>query len=146
MVRGILDGYPLFMLKCWGLVKTLFTVVLVSLASFAHVGFAQTTGSSPPLKAAQLMGLKVEDTDGRKVGTVRNLIIDMRTGRIRYAVIGSGGFIGVRSTLKLAPAQIMSAATTKRETLSVNATMEQWKNAPTFKSSQLSSLAEPGRA
>ena len=146
MVPGILDEYPLFMLKCRGLVKTLFIIVLASFAACARVALAQTTGPSQPLKAAQLTGLKVEDTDGRKVGTLRNLILDMRTGQIRYAVIGSGGFMGVRSTLKLAPAQIMSAATTKRETLSVNTTMEQWKGAPMFKASQLASLSEPGRS
>jgi sporulation protein YlmC with PRC-barrel domain len=134
------------MLKCRRAVKTLFTIVLAWLAASTQAGFAQTTGSYPPLRAAQLTGLKVEDTDGRKIGTLRNLILDMRTGQIKYAVIGTAGFVGIRSTLRLAPAQIMSAATTKRETLSIDTTWDQWKSAPTFKSSQLPLLAQPGQA
>lgn len=107
---------------------------------------AQTNMFSPPLKAERLMGAKVEDTDGQKVGTLRNLIINTRTGQIQYAVIGSGGFIGVGATLRLAPSQIMSAATTKRETLSIDTALDEWKGAPRFKSSQLASLSEPNHA
>lgn len=131
------------MLKYSGLVKTLLTTVLVLIAGIDQIARAQTHEFSPPLRATQLMGLKVEDTDGRKVGTVRNLILDARTGQIKFAVIGSGGFIGVRSELRLAPAQIMSAATTKRETLSINTTLNRWKGAPTFSRSQLAFLAYP---
>jgi sporulation protein YlmC with PRC-barrel domain len=130
------------MLKCSGVAKTLITV-LVSIAAIVQIAHAQSHEVSAPLRATQLMGLKVEDTDGEKIGTLRNLILDMRTGQIKFAVVRSGGFIGVGSTLKLAPAQIMSAATTKRETLSINATLGRWKEAPGFSRSQLASLADP---
>lgn len=132
------------MLKCAGVVKTL--TALVSILAFAQIAGAQSRDFSLPIKATQLTGLKVEDTDGQKVGTVRNLIIDMQTSRVKFAVIASGGFAGIHSTLKLAPAQIMSAATTKRETLSINATLGQWKGAPAFSRSQLASFAEPKAA
>ncbi len=132
------------MLKCAGVVKTL--AALVSVLVFAQIAGAQSQIFSLPLKAEQLVGLKVEDTDGQKIGTVRNLILDMRTGEVKFAVIGSGGLAGIHPTLRLAPAQIMSAATTKRETLSINATLGQWKGAPTFNRSQLASLAEPAAA
>jgi sporulation protein YlmC with PRC-barrel domain len=107
---------------------------------------AQTTHVSLPLKAQQLMGMKVEDIDGQKIGTIRNLVLDTRTGQLKYAVIGSGGFLGVRATLRLAPAEVMSAATAKRQTLAINATAAQWSHAPVFKWSHLASLAEPTRA
>src|SRR5215831_16370296 len=107
------------MLKCSGVAKTLITI-LVLIAAIAQVAHAQTHEFSAPLRSTQLMGLKVEDTDGEKVGTLRNLILDMQTGQIKFAVIASGGFVGIGSALKLAPVQIMSAATTKRETLSIN--------------------------
>jgi sporulation protein YlmC with PRC-barrel domain len=128
------------------MVKAFFASVLLLAATCARTVPAQTNEFVSPLKAGQLIGLQVEDTDGRKVGTLRNLILDVRTGRVRYAVIASGGFIGIRPILRLAPAQMMSAATTKRETLSLNTTMGQWKGAPAFKPSQLSSLAEHSQA
>ena len=129
------------MLKCAGVVKTL--TALVSVLAFAQIAAAQSQEFSLPLKAQQLTGLKVEDNDGQKVGTLHNLIIDMRTGRVKFVVIASGGLAGIHSTLRLAPAQLVSAATTKRETLAINATLSQWKGAPTFNRSQLASLTDP---
>jgi len=107
---------------------------------------AQTSSVSLPLRAEQMMGMKVEDTDGRKLGTIRNLVLDTRTGQLKYAVIGSGGILGVRATLRLAPAQVMSAATARRQTLSINVTAEQWNRAPVFKWSHLASIAQPAQA
>lgn len=132
------------MLKCSVVLKSLFTLLLVSIIVCPQIAGAQTR--ELPLKAAQLMGVKAEDTDGVTIGMVRNLIVDTRSGQLKYAVIASGGLMGFRSTLRLAPAQIMSAATTKRETLSVNATLDHWRRAPVFKSSELALLAQPGRA
>lgn len=108
---------------------------------------AQNSGSfSLPLNADSLIGMRVEDTDGQKIGTVHNLILDARSGQLKYVVIGSGGILGVRATLKLAPAEVMTAATTKRQTLAINATTGQWNRAPVFKASNLASLAQPAEA
>jgi sporulation protein YlmC with PRC-barrel domain len=107
---------------------------------------AQTNHLFSPLRTEQLLGLNVEDSDGRKIGTLRNLIVDMQTGTLRYAVVSSGGIAGVGTTSRLAPAQFVSAATTKRDTLAINVTTARWNATPSFKSSQLASLAEPGRA
>jgi sporulation protein YlmC with PRC-barrel domain len=127
-------------------VKILFALPLVMTLAWAVLGAAQTNPFFTPLKAGQLFGMKVENSDGQKIGTLRNLIVDIRNGELKYAVIGSGGFFGVRSTLKLAPAQIMSAGTTKRDTLAVSVTGGQWRLAPVFKASSLASLADPDRA
>ena len=114
--------------------------------AWAVLGAAQTNPFFTPLKAGQLMGMKVENSDGQKIGMLRNLVVDVRGGELKYAVIGSGGIFGVRSTLKLAPARIMSAGTAKRDTVAVFVTGEQWRLAPVFKASTLGSLADPLRA
>jgi len=101
---------------------------------------------SPPLRARQLEGMKVEDSDGQKAGTVRNLVLNLNTGNLRYVVIGYGGVLGIRATLKLAPTQVMSAATAKKQTLAINATSQQWRGAPEFKYSGLTAIAEQDRA
>ncbi|HWD93501.1 MAG TPA: PRC-barrel domain-containing protein [Verrucomicrobiae bacterium] len=124
-------------------VKILFALPLAVTLAWALLGAAQTYPFSTPLNAGKLFGMKAENSDGQKIGTVRNLIIDTRSGELKYAVIGSGGFFGVRSTLKLAPAQIMSAGTAKRDTVAVFVTGEQWRLAPVFKASSLVSLGDP---
>jgi sporulation protein YlmC with PRC-barrel domain len=127
-------------------VKIVFALPLVVTLAWALLGAAQTNPFFEPLRAGQLMGMKVEDTDGQKIGTIRNLVLDTRTGNLKYAVIGSGGILGVHASLKLAPAQVLSAATAKRATLAIFATTERWKHAPVFKSSNLASFANPDRA
>ena len=127
-------------------VKLLFAMPLAAALLWTLFASAQTNPFYAPLKAGQLTGMKVEDTDGGKVGTVRNLVLDLRDGELKYVVIGSGGFLGVRATLKVAPAQVMSATTTKRQTLAVNVSTPQWNHAPAFKSANLAALADPRQA
>ena len=40
-------------------------------------------------------GWPVEDQAGRVLGTVNHLLIDMRHGQVAYAVVASGGFLGL---------------------------------------------------
>ncbi|HXT13667.1 MAG TPA: PRC-barrel domain-containing protein [Candidatus Angelobacter sp.] len=128
-------------------VRLVLALGLATIALWTFPAVSQTKKYLPqPLKASSLMGMRVEDTDGHKIGTIRNLVLDTRSGTLRYAVIASGGVFGVDATLKLAPANAMSAATTKRATLAVNATTTQWNRAPVFKRSKLDALAEPGAA
>ena len=138
--------YDASMLKRHAVAVILLVALLTGALLSAIAAPASTNNISPPLRARQLNGMKVEDSDGQKAGTVRNLVLDMNTGNLRYAVIGYGGFLGVRATLKLAPPQVMSAATTKSETLAINVTTPQWRNAPAFKYSRLAALEEPDHA
>jgi sporulation protein YlmC with PRC-barrel domain len=146
MVKEDAMRYSGLMLKQFVARKILFAMCLAIALNGTRGALAQTNRTPLPLKARQLTGMKVENSDGQRVGTVRNLVLDMQTGELRYVVIGSGGFLGVHATLKLAPAEMMSAATAKRQTLAVNANTTQWNRAPAFKLSSLASLGEPGRA
>jgi sporulation protein YlmC with PRC-barrel domain len=121
-------------------------MLVLGVLSVPLAATAQTNHMPGPLRARQLIGMKVEDSDGQNAGTIRNLVLNMNTGNLRYAVIGTGGFFGVDATLKLAPATALSAATTKRQTLALHATTTQWRNAPAFESSELAEIGKPGRA
>ena len=49
----------------------------------------------PDLRSADaLLGWSVVDSRGGLLGTVQQLVCDLRTGRIAYAVVASGGFVG----------------------------------------------------
>jgi sporulation protein YlmC with PRC-barrel domain len=154
MAQGMPRQYSVIMLKKHAIVAFVFMALLTgawisTVAAPAGTNDAPQNIShdiSPPLRARQLEGMKVEDSDGQKAGTVRNLVLNLNTGNLRYVVIGYGGILGVRATLKLAPIQVMSAATTKKQTLAINATSSQWRNAPAFKYSSLTALAEADRA
>jgi sporulation protein YlmC with PRC-barrel domain len=138
--------YPLAMLKRPVAPKSVFIALLAGALIATSAAKAQTNAISMPLRARQLIGMKVEDLNGQKAGTIHNLVLDLNKGGVRYAVIGSGGYLGLRATLKLAPSEAVTAATAKRQTLEVLATTPQWRQAPVFKYSSLATLAEPERA
>jgi sporulation protein YlmC with PRC-barrel domain len=146
MARPASLKYPVTMLKRHAKAVVVLAMLLTGALAWTLIADAATNSAAPPLRARQLEGMKVEDSDGQKAGTVRNLVLNLNTGNLRYVVIGYGGILGVRATLKLAPTEAMSAATTKKQTLAINATTPQWRGAPAFKYSSLTALAEQDRA
>ncbi|MEY2467287.1 MAG: hypothetical protein QOD03_1808 [Verrucomicrobiota bacterium] len=124
-------------LKSWALL-----LFCVSLAAAR----AETNLTFQPLKANKLVGMKVEDRDGQEIGKMRDIVVDMQTGQIKFVILASGGFLGVGAKLKAVPPQIMSAATSKRHTLAANIVELRWNNAPTVKRAAIISLAQPEQA
>lgn len=47
------------------------------------------------LRMARLIGMPVRGTNGEEIGEVHDLIVDAQDGRVRYAVIDAGGFLGI---------------------------------------------------
>lgn len=46
-------------------------------------------------KGTKIIGADVENHDGNDLGTIEDIAIDPRTGRIKYVVLQSGGFMGI---------------------------------------------------
>ena len=70
------------------------------------------TPSTPPRRpapgarltpAASLCGCMVLDATGDPVGSVRDLVLDLERGCVAYAVVASGGFLGVGERLVAVP-------------------------------------------
>ncbi len=91
----------------------------------------------------RLVGLTVENADGEKLGVIKNFIMDMQSGQAKYALISSGGFIGVGSHLKIAPAPALSTATAKKGVVSLDVSQHHWAGAPVFRKGDLLKLSEP---
>jgi sporulation protein YlmC with PRC-barrel domain len=62
-------------------------------------GATQTTATassdSEIVSSEDVEGLEVYDQGGRDIGSVDHLMIEKRTGQVRYAVISFGGFLGL---------------------------------------------------
>ena len=54
-----------------------------------------STTSSDFISSDKVEGTTVYDTGGDKLGSVDDLVIDKRSGQIRYAVLEFGGFLGM---------------------------------------------------
>jgi sporulation protein YlmC with PRC-barrel domain len=61
-------------------------------------------GPGPDVMAAgTLEGNKVMSADGEDVGEISDIMLDVRGGRIAYAVLSEGGFLGMGSKLHAIP-------------------------------------------
>src|ERR1700757_1204850 len=68
------------------------------------VGSTGGAGPGPEgMAATTLNGDKVMSSDGEHVGKIADLMLDVRSGRIAYAVLSTGGFLGLGNTLHAIP-------------------------------------------
>jgi sporulation protein YlmC with PRC-barrel domain len=99
-------------------------------------------GPGPALMGADtLIGNEVYNIANESLGTIKELMIDMSSGTINYAVLSYGGFLGMGDRLFAVPWRALKLdAANRRFTLSV--TKEQLKNAPGFDKDHWPSMAD----
>jgi sporulation protein YlmC with PRC-barrel domain len=61
-------------------------------------------------KASGIIGMEVRNKENQKLGEVKDLVIDMNTGRLSYAVLSVGGFLGIGEKLIALPPGAMKAS------------------------------------
>ena len=53
------------------------------------------SGHTSAIRAKKVLGTKVTDTSGNKIGTIEDIILDKQSNSILFAVVGFGGFLGM---------------------------------------------------
>src|SRR6267142_7056328 len=61
-------------------------------------------------RANKLIGTQVQSSDNQKLGKIDNIIVDLESGRILYAVVGSGGILKVGERRFAVPPALFSGA------------------------------------
>ena len=56
---------------------------------------ASATPSPDEMRATQIIGMEAENRAGEALGEVEDLVIDRDSGRVAYAALARGGFLGV---------------------------------------------------
>jgi sporulation protein YlmC with PRC-barrel domain len=54
-------------------------------------------------RASALTGLNVRNMQGEKLGTVNDLVVDIRTGKVAYVALSVGGLLGVGDKMFAVP-------------------------------------------
>ncbi|KAB2970240.1 PRC-barrel domain-containing protein [Zoogloea sp.] len=100
-------------------------------------------GPGPALMGADtLIGNDVYSHKAEMLGEVKEIMLDMRTGRIAYAVLSFGGFIGLGDKLFAIPWEALTLDTmNKRFMLDVD--KEQLERAPGFDKDTWPDMANP---
>lgn len=99
-------------------------------------------GPGPQLMGANtLVGNDVYNTQLEDLGDIKEIMLDMRTGRVSYAVVAFGGFLGMGEKLFAVPWQALKLDTeNKRFTLDTD--KKRLENAPGFDKDNWPNMAD----
>jgi sporulation protein YlmC with PRC-barrel domain len=61
-------------------------------------------------KASGIMGMEVRNKDNEKLGEIKDLALDLNSGKVSYAVLAVGGFLGLGEKLLAIPTSAFEAA------------------------------------
>lgn len=106
------------------------------------------TGSKPAggqrinaFTVEKIIGSKVINVKGETLGKIEDLVVDIDTGRIVYAVLDSGGFLGIGSKLFPVPWESL-AALPSEGIFFLNQSKEQMEKAPAFDKKNLPNMQD----
>ncbi|MEK6349439.1 MAG: PRC-barrel domain-containing protein [Burkholderia sp.] len=97
------------------------------------------------MAAATLDGNRVYATDGEHVGHIKDIMLDVRGARIAYAVLSSGGVLGIGDKLIAVPWHALTLDT-ERKCFVLAATAQQVRAMPGFDRHHWPSFADPAWA
>jgi sporulation protein YlmC with PRC-barrel domain len=100
-------------------------------------------GPGPELMGAKtLIGNDVYNHHNEDIGDIKEIMLEMRTGKVRYAVLSFGGFLGMGEKLFAVPWKALKLDTTnKRFVLHVE--KEKLADAPGFDQDNWPDMADP---
>ncbi len=74
-------------------------------------------------------GQKVRGAGGEDLGNVKDFLIEPKSGKVAFAVVASGGLLGMGETLRLVPFASLQR-TTDEKGFTMSVTQDQWKEMP----------------
>ena len=89
----------------------------------------------------KIIGSKVINVKGETLGKIEDLVVDIDTGRIVYAVLESGGFLGIGDKLFPVPWESL-AALPSEGIFFLNQSKEQMEKAPAFDKKNLPNMGD----
>ncbi|WP_118184194.1 PRC-barrel domain-containing protein [Paraburkholderia phosphatilytica] len=110
------------------------------------VGGGRGEGPGPEvMAAATLDGNKVMSADGEHVGKISDIMLDVRSGRVAYAVLSEGGFLGMGTTLHAIPWSALMLDTDQK-CFHVDIAAQRLKDDAGFDKDHWPSMADPAWA
>ena len=106
-------------------------------------GDTATGGPGPQIMAADtLEGDDVVNRQNEDLGKIKDIMIDVRSGKVAYAVLSSGGFMGLGDKLFAIPWSALTLDA-DRKCFVLDVDQERLKNAPGFDKDHWPSMADP---
>ena len=93
------------------------------------------------LSATSLIGDKVKNSSGDDLGNIEEIMLDTNNGRISYAVLSFGGFLGMGDKLFAVPWNALNLNTDDK-CFRLNVSKERLENAPGFDKDNWPNMAD----
>ena len=91
-----------------------------------------------------VIGKKVVNLNGEDIGEIKEVAIDCSAGRVTYAILSFGGFLGIGDKLFAVP-WVSLQYDRGRNTFMLKANKDRLKNAPGFDKDHWPDLTDPTR-
>jgi len=95
------------------------------------------------LAASSLAGDSVKNKHGEELGSITEIMIDLPSGRVAYAVLSFGGFFGIGNKLFALPWDMLTVDEDQKCFI-LDADRTTLENAPGFDKEQWPDMANPG--
>lgn len=83
------------------------------------------------LSSSSITGNSVHNGQGEDLGNIEDLMVDLSSGEVNYAVLSFGGFLGIGDKLFAVPLQAMRLDT-QNKAFVLDESKERLENAPGF--------------
>ncbi len=93
-------------------------------------------------KASSLVGMEVRNPQNQKLGDIKDIVLDLPSGRIAYAVLSVGGFLGIGDKYIAVPPNSFALSPDGKE-LILNADKARLESAPGFTKNSWPALTDP---
>ena len=104
---------------------------------------ASDAGPGPRLMGADtLLGNDVYNTADEDLGDIKEIMLDMQSGKVSYAVLSFGGFLGMGTKLFAVPWEALKLDTANHR-FTLDATKDRLKDAPGFDDDHWPDMADP---
>jgi sporulation protein YlmC with PRC-barrel domain len=94
------------------------------------------------MSTSSLTGDDVYNLQDENLGDVKDFMLDMRTGKVAYAVLSFGGFLGMGEKLFAVPWSALTLDTENKRMI-LNVSKERLENAPGFDKDNWPDMADP---
>jgi sporulation protein YlmC with PRC-barrel domain len=117
------------MMKGYGFLRAVVGAGMIIAVSGALI-VADAKDKSGVLKASELIGMKVQGSDGKNLGKIRDLVI-APDGAVRYAVLDFGGVLGIGDKYFAVPWDALQRTQNGKQ-IALDTTKRDLKKAPGF--------------
>jgi len=103
---------------------------------------AQVTPIGKANKTSSLIGMDVRNSQNEKLGEIKDMVVDLHSGKVAYVVLSVGGFLGIGDKYIAIPPSAFSVAP-DQDKLVLNADKAKLQNAPSFAKTSWPELNSP---